>query len=259
MSNPRHPAVLCVAVALFLAARGPAQEKPAPPPAWEVSVQAAQEAGERLDAKEQERLLWKALKEAEDGGAPALKRAEILDKIGVCSLIQGRKEEAENLLLRALDMKKECGTDHPSRAITLRLLSDLLFSEGRYVRSEELMLEAFSIQKQALPPGDPERVETLLLLGALYQGIKDYPQAEKAYLDGLREAERASGDDHPHLGTGLGMLLDLYKQMGEPEKKRKIQERYDALNARASQTLAVPPPSYPLPLRGCRLSGVPPS
>lgn len=241
MSNSRYPALLCVAATLLLAAPGVAKDKPAEPPAWELSVQAAQEAGERLDSKEQERLLWKALREAEEGGAPALRRAEILDKLGVNSLIQGRKEESEKILLRALDMKQECGSAHPSRAITLRLLSDLLFSEGRYVRSEELMLEAVSIQKQALAPGDPERVETLLLLGALYQGIKDYPQAEKAYLDGLKEAERASGDNHPHLGTGLGMLLDLYKQMGEPEKKRKIQKRYDALNAGDSQALAIPP------------------
>jgi tetratricopeptide (TPR) repeat protein len=145
--------------------------------------------------------------------------ADLLESLGLLSVMEGRLEPAQPLLAEALDLRRrELGPEAVETAEAMVNLAEVERLLGEYERAENHLLEAGAIYgahggRYAL------RIATIQThLGLLYQEVGRFPDAEVQHHQAVQLARQVNDRDNPNLAIASRGLADLYARTGRTEQ-----------------------------------------
>ena len=175
-----------------------------------------------------------------------LRRAALLNSMGVSYTRKGDHDRASELLERALTIRtKALGPEHPAVATSLNNLGASDFERGLYERALESYERALAIREMSLGPDHPELVNSLHNLAVLRHERGELERALVYNKRALEIGTRAFGGDHPIVSGVLGNLGTIYHKRGEYALAVEHHERALAI---AEKTLGLESPDLTTPL-----------
>ena len=141
----------------------------------------------------------------------------------LAQLLQATKRlaEAEPLMRRALAIDEQSyGVEHPSVARDLNNVAQLLQATKRLAEAEPLMRRALAIDEQSYGAEHPSVAMALNNLAALFGATNRLADAEPLLRRGiaiLREFNKATGHEHPHMQVMVGNYRLLLTKMNLTE------------------------------------------
>ncbi len=158
--------------------------------AWKRNLDAGRKATWQ-DRDEAEKLLLRALKEAETFSEQDHRLAQSLQALGNLYRLEKKYEEAEPLLQQAVAItEKGLGLEHRSVAAQLSTLAFLYSDQGQYAEAEPLFLRAVTIMEKAGRPEDAFLAISLQNYAGLLRKTDRNAEAEK-----LEERAKAIWDN----------------------------------------------------------------
>src|SRR2546426_732756 len=155
-----------------------AEALPGQEPSWPDAMAAAQQAYQRADFDEAERLFLSALKQAENLGATDPKLATTLNNLAELYRTQRRYAEAEPFYRRALTILDTGRDSDGLQAATVQNnLALLYYEQMRFSEAEPLSRRSLGIREKLLGPENPEVATTLNNLAELLRALHRYPEA----------------------------------------------------------------------------------
>ncbi|HEY6339190.1 MAG TPA: serine/threonine-protein kinase [Candidatus Sulfotelmatobacter sp.] len=136
---------------------------------------------------------------------------------------QGKYALAETYAAQTLAGRRHAlGSEHPDTMASAADLALAEVSERKFAESELLALEAMHTNSQ-IQPDNWQRFRAESLLGASLAGEKKYAKAEPLLLEGyqglLARKDRIDMPDRYHLELAHQWLIQLYKDLGKPDKE----------------------------------------
>lgn len=192
--------------------------------------------GQLLDAKalfaEAEPLMRRALERAgELFGTDHLNVAVALNNLGQLLLATNRADEAEPMIRRVLEIDENTfGTEHPNVASSLMNLAMLLQETGRHAEAEPLLRRMLKIYQSSLQDQvtGADYSELLGDLEGLFDALENPNSGSKLehlLLQGVTEAEKEFGEDHPSVAVALANLARVLQSMDRAAEAEPLLRR----------------------------------
>jgi len=181
---------------------------------WEEARKPAEEAFNRQDWNEANKLWTIALKMAEPLGEIDARYAYSMEKLAESQLNLKLYVSCEPLYLRAHELKlKILGPKHLSIAATLNNLSKLYYFQGKYDQAEPLAREFVEICEASLGEHHPDVACGIHNLATLYHTNSKYELAEAQYKRALEICRKTLGNEHPATVRLLKSYASLLKTL----------------------------------------------
>jgi tetratricopeptide (TPR) repeat protein len=168
-----------------------------------------------------------ALAAAEQGPSPepgAL--VEALSALGLLCKDLGRYDEARGHYERALALLEGAGAaDRDDIATLYHNLGGIEHAGGDYAAGEAFARRGLAI-RTSLDTGDPFLIAAdKVALAAILDGLTQYPEAERLYVEAVAVFERAPGEHDGELGVALNDLGAQYARRGRLEQAEALLTR----------------------------------
>jgi tetratricopeptide (TPR) repeat protein len=181
---------------------------------WEDARKPAEEAFNRQDWTEANKLWTIALKMAEPLGEIDARYAYSMEKLAESQLNLKLYVTCEPLYLRAHELKlKILGPKHLSIAATLNNLSKLYYFQGKYDQAEPLAREFVDICESSLGEHHPDVACGIHNLATLYHTNSKFELAEQQYKRALEICRKTLGNEHPATVRLLKSYASLLKTL----------------------------------------------
>ena len=141
-------------------------------------------------------------------------RADVLDKLGVVLLEQGKRSEALGHFQRALAIEEPVlGAEHFAVAVTLTHIGAALHRQGDLSEALAHYQRALALQERALGPDHPEVAVTLEQVGHVLREQGEQSRALTVYRRVLAIKEQALGPEHSSVAATVGNIgVTLHRQ-----------------------------------------------
>lgn len=182
---------------------------------WRDKAYKAEAALDEGNLNQAESLLHQAVDAKVLEGFEDVELAELLSKLALIHLAQGKGDMVEPLLKRSLNIRKREMGDaaHGEVVLALNDLAAFYHRVGQYGQAEKLYVEALQILIAIFGDDNKALIACLTNLAQFYRQIGKYKEAEEQFRKALAILEKA-GPDHHDVGLALNNLGMLCKQQG---------------------------------------------
>ena len=157
-------------------------------------------------------------------------RIELLHKVGICLLSDGRFNEAESHLVEVMETREEMlGVQHPSTLVSVNNLGLVLESQGKYEEAEAMHRRALNAREKVLGPEHPGTLVSVNNLGLVLKRQGKYKEAEEMHRRDLEGSEKVLGLEHPETLASVNNLGIVLESQGKYKEAEAMYQR--ALNA----------------------------
>ena len=170
-------------------------------------------------------------------------RVELLEKVGMCLLSDGRYSEAESHLLEVTEIRQRVlGVEHPDTLTSVSNLASVLGRQGKYETAEEMNQRALQGSEKVLGLEHPDTLTSANNLALVLHGQGKYEAAEKMNRRALQGREKVLGVEHPDTLTSVSDLALVLRNQGKYEaaeemNRRALQGREKVLGVEHPDTL----------------------
>jgi tetratricopeptide (TPR) repeat protein len=167
---------------------------------------------------------------SEKEGANSLEVANALHEFATFEQLPNNDRRLEAHLRRAIEIREKA-KDGPSlrMANEFRMLALVCQRGGRNQEAAELLQRAIKTY-DAVRPDHWVMSMALGQLGAIYQEMGRYQDAEAAFLRMLYVSEGGSGLNSAQVITPLAQLASLYRAMGKPTEAERMLQRIQSIS-----------------------------
>jgi tetratricopeptide (TPR) repeat protein len=148
---------------------------------------------------------------------------ELLHKLGMCLLSDGRFDEAESYLLEAMEIRKRTlGEEHSSTLTGVNNLAMVLQNQGKYEAAEEMNRRALEGREKLLGKEHPDTLTSVgdLAMALYFQG--KYKMAEERNRRALEGREKMLGVEHPSTLMSVNNLALVLERQGKYEEAEDL-------------------------------------
>ncbi len=153
----------------------------------------------------------------------SLKRATLLDHIGIAYFKLGLYEQAEPLVAEGLSLRENLlPDDDPALATSLHSVGELRLQQGHLDVAETLLRRALSIRRARLDRRHELVAETENKLGLVLRRQGRLNEAEALLREAVTWQREALGSDHKEFAQSLTMLGLVHKDRGDRKEAEKL-------------------------------------
>ena len=153
-------------------------------------------------------------------------RIELLRKVGMCLLSDGRFNEAESHLVEVMEIReKMLGVEHPDTLTSVSNLALVLLYQGKYESAEEMNRRALEGGEKVLGVEHPDTLTSVSNLAAVLQYQGKYEAAEEMNRRALEGREKVLGVEHPDTLTSVNNLALVLRYQGKYEAAEEMNRR----------------------------------
>jgi tetratricopeptide (TPR) repeat protein len=161
-----------------------------------------------------------------DVGQNKENRIELLGKVGMCLLSDGRFNEAESHLAEVIETReKVLGVEHPDTLISVSNLALVLQYQGKYEAAEEMNRRALEGREKVLGVEHPDTLTSVDNLALVLQHQGKYEAAEEMNRRALEGYEKVLGVEHPDTLTSVNILASVLQNQGKYEVAEEMNRR----------------------------------
>jgi tetratricopeptide (TPR) repeat protein len=125
-------------------------------------------------------------------------RYDLIFKLSMCLLVDGRVTEAVNYLEEHYDWhKRQFDESHPSRLVSQHELASAYQANGQIAQAVDLLEHVVMVEGKTLAEEDPDRLSSQHALGCAYQANGQIAQAMDLLEHVVKVKERTFTKDHP--------------------------------------------------------------
>jgi tetratricopeptide (TPR) repeat protein len=136
---------------------------------------------------------------------------QLMTRLALTYMYQGRRTEAEQLSLKVLEAKKKVhGVEHSQTLQSMAVLAMVYTVQGRHAEAEHLTLEALEITKRVLGAGHTDTLDLMSHLARIYTDQGRHSEAEQQQLQSLQIQSAVLGEEHPATLTSMHNLANRY-------------------------------------------------
>lgn len=152
--------------------------------------------------------------------------ANVLHKLGNIAYTYGDNQTALNYYENSLEIRQKIyPKGHPDCAASLINIGCAKQNMGKYTKSLEYLKQGAEMDKKFLGNKALYYGQDLHNLGNSYYYLRDFPNAEKNYLEALKIKAATAGEDSYDYATTLTVLANLYSDLGQYEISMKYYEK----------------------------------
>jgi tetratricopeptide (TPR) repeat protein len=151
---------------------------------------------------------------------------ELLQKLGLCLLSDGRFDEASGHLLEVMETReKVLGIDHPDTLMSVSNLAGVLDRQGKYEESEELNQRVLAVSEKVLGVDHPHTLTSVSNLAGVLERQGKYKESEELNQRALAVSEKVLGVDHPDTLMSVNNLAGVLDRQGKYEESEQLNQR----------------------------------
>ncbi len=145
----------------------------------------------------------------------------LLERMGVYYLEQGRLDEAEQLVSQVLELRKNVlGEKHPDTIIAIANLASTWHQQGRLDEAEQLKSQVLELQKNVLGEKHPDTIRAMANLAITWWRQGRFEQAVPLLGQAVELQQSVLGNMHPDTVKSIESLAYIRQHMVPSDKKQ---------------------------------------
>jgi tetratricopeptide (TPR) repeat protein len=151
-------------------------------------------------------------------------RFVLLEKIGLCLVVDGKYVEAEEMQSRVFEWRKRTlGEEHPDTLRSANNLAEALERAGNYREAERLNWGAFEGMKKVLGREHPSTLTSMANLASTYRNQGRWKEAEELEVQVMETRKRVLRQEHPDTLMSMANLASTFWNQGRWKEAEELE------------------------------------